>query len=157
MASLTRWTWVWVNSRSWWWTGRPGVLQFMGSQRVRHDWVTELNWTDSVSWWRLSVGWSHNMRLLQKLSSFISLEGCVAASCLCSHCSSVTYLAVETWEIVAITALCTSSSHLSYLIYLRRRQWHPTPILLPGKSHEQRSLVGCRLWGHTESDTTEAT
>ena len=55
MASLTRWTWVWVNSRSWWWTGRPGVLWFMGSQRVRHDWVTELNWTDSVSWWRLSV------------------------------------------------------------------------------------------------------
>ena len=43
MASLTWWTWVWVNSRSWWWTGRPGVLQFMGSQRVRHDWVTELN------------------------------------------------------------------------------------------------------------------
>ena len=44
MASLTRWTWIWVNSRSWWWTGRPGVLQFMGSQRVRHDWTTELNW-----------------------------------------------------------------------------------------------------------------
>ena len=37
MASLTQWTWVWVNSGSWWWTGRPGVLQFMGSQRVRHD------------------------------------------------------------------------------------------------------------------------
>ena len=45
MASLTRWTWVWVNSRRRWWTGRPGVLQFMGSQRVRHDWATELNWT----------------------------------------------------------------------------------------------------------------
>ena len=44
MASLTQWTWVWVNSRSWWWTGRPGVLQSMGSQRVRHDWATELNW-----------------------------------------------------------------------------------------------------------------
>ena len=44
MASLTRWTCVWVNSRSWWWTGRPGVLWFMGSQRVRHDWATELNW-----------------------------------------------------------------------------------------------------------------
>ena len=44
MASQTRWTWVWVNSRSWWWTGRPGLLQFMGSQRVGHDWVTELNW-----------------------------------------------------------------------------------------------------------------
>ena len=37
--------WVWVNSVSWWWTGRPGVLQFMGSQRVGHDWATELNWT----------------------------------------------------------------------------------------------------------------
>ena len=44
MASPTRWTWVWVNSRSWWWTGRPGMLQFMGSQRVGHDWATELNW-----------------------------------------------------------------------------------------------------------------
>ena len=43
MASLTQWTWVWVNSRSWWWTGRPGVLQFMGSQRIGHDWATELN------------------------------------------------------------------------------------------------------------------
>ena len=43
MASPTWWTWVWVNSRRWWWTGRPGVLQFMGSQRVGHDWVTELN------------------------------------------------------------------------------------------------------------------
>ena len=44
MASPTRWTWVWVNSRSWWWTGRPGVLWFMGSQRLRHNWGTELNW-----------------------------------------------------------------------------------------------------------------
>ena len=46
MTSATRWTWVWVNSRCWWWTGRPGVLRFMGSQRVRHDWGTELIWTD---------------------------------------------------------------------------------------------------------------
>ena len=46
MASPTRWTWVWVNSRSWWWTGRPGVLWFMGLQRVGHDWATELDWTE---------------------------------------------------------------------------------------------------------------
>ena len=46
MASLTRWTWVWVRSRSWWWTGRPGVLQSMGLQRVGHVWMTELNWTE---------------------------------------------------------------------------------------------------------------
>ena len=44
MASLTWWMWIWVNSRSWWWIGRPGVLRFMGSQRVRHDWATEVNW-----------------------------------------------------------------------------------------------------------------
>ena len=43
MASPTRWTWVWVNSGSWWWTGRPGVLQSMGSQRDGHDWATEMN------------------------------------------------------------------------------------------------------------------
>ena len=43
MASLTWCTWVWVNSISWWWTARPGVLQFMGSQRIGHDWATELN------------------------------------------------------------------------------------------------------------------
>ena len=42
MASLTQWTWVWVNSGRWWWTGRPGMLQSMGSQRVGHNWATEL-------------------------------------------------------------------------------------------------------------------
>ena len=50
MASLTQWTWVWLNSGSWWWTGRPGVLQFMGLQIVRHDWATELNWTNIIQW-----------------------------------------------------------------------------------------------------------
>ena len=44
MASLTQWTWVWGDSRSWWWTGRPGMLQSMGSQRIRHDSVTEPKW-----------------------------------------------------------------------------------------------------------------
>ena len=46
MASLTQWTRVWVNSESWWWTGRPGVLHSMESQRVGHDWATELIWTE---------------------------------------------------------------------------------------------------------------
>ena len=72
MASPTQWTWVWVNSGCWWWIGRPGVLQSMGSQRVRHDWATELNWTEGVRnfwihlnsqtyyWkdkWKLSLMW----------------------------------------------------------------------------------------------------
>ena len=47
MASQTKWTLVWVNSRSWWWTGKPGMLQSMGSQRVGHNSVTELNWIDA--------------------------------------------------------------------------------------------------------------
>ena len=55
MASPTRWTWVWVNSGSWWWTGRPGVLRFMGSQRVRRDWATELNWTELNVFGEMSI------------------------------------------------------------------------------------------------------
>jgi len=46
MASPTLWTWVWVNSGSWWWTGRPGVLQFTGLKRVGNNWANELNWTE---------------------------------------------------------------------------------------------------------------
>ena len=53
MASLTWWTWAWVSSRNWWWTGKPGVLQSMGSQRVGHDWATELNWT-WINWFEKS-------------------------------------------------------------------------------------------------------
>ena len=49
MASPTQWTWIWVDYGSWWWIGRPGVLQFMGLQRVGHDWVTELNWTNTIT------------------------------------------------------------------------------------------------------------
>ena len=48
MASSTGWTWVWVSSGSWWWTGKPGVLLSIGSQRVGHDWTTELSWTEHI-------------------------------------------------------------------------------------------------------------
>ena len=44
MAWQTQWTWAWASSGSWWWMGKPGMLQSLGFQRVRHDWVTELNW-----------------------------------------------------------------------------------------------------------------
>ena len=49
MASPIQWTWVWVDSGSWWWTGRPGMLQFLGLQKVGHNWATELNWTEARS------------------------------------------------------------------------------------------------------------
>ena len=69
MASLTQWTWVWVNSMSWWWTGRPGMLQSMGSQRVRHVWATELNWRKPVfSNSRPEVIWKVRIRERQEMS-----------------------------------------------------------------------------------------
>ena len=56
MASPTQWTWVWVNSGSWWWVGKPGVLQSVGSQRVGHNWAIELNWTErSFKLWNLKT------------------------------------------------------------------------------------------------------
>ena len=53
MASPTWWTWVWASYKGWWWTGKPGVLQSRGSQRIRHDWATELMWSYALP---LSVG-----------------------------------------------------------------------------------------------------
>ena len=71
MASLTQWTWVWVDSGSWWWTGRPGVLWFMGSQRVGHDWVTELNWTE-LNWKEQFMGEIGDKLHFNKIKSFCS-------------------------------------------------------------------------------------
>ena len=83
MASLTQWTWVWVNSGRLWWTGRPGVLRFMGSQRVGHGWVTELTELRPVQlcsslnifWHFLSWDWKENwlVPVLWPLLSFPNL------------------------------------------------------------------------------------
>ena len=75
MASPTRWTWIWVNSRSWWWRGRPGVLWFMGSQRVGPDWGTELNWS-KPNFARFYTFFSSGQVLLSSIS-------------WCSSCTSV--------------------------------------------------------------------
>ena len=60
MASPTQQTWVWVDCRSWWWTGRPGVLWFLGSRRVGHDWATELNWNWATNTFHLHLGLFYN-------------------------------------------------------------------------------------------------
>ena len=80
MALLTQWTWVWVNSRSQWWTGRPGLLQSMGSQRVGHNWATELNWAQTLTssllnhWNNFKNGLlSARMSLSKSLSGFGTL------------------------------------------------------------------------------------
>ena len=87
------------------WTEEPGRRQSMGSQRVRHDWATELNWTE----------------LKPRQFSLIF----------------------------------SNSGNLKSLLYARRRKWQPTPVLLPGKFHEWRSLVGYIPWCRKGSDTTE--
>ena len=89
MASPTQWTRVWANSRSWWWTGRPGVLQSMGLQRVRQTWVTELNWYSfftyfldnflSINKWVLGFveNVSASMEIIIWLWSFNFLTQCI--------------------------------------------------------------------------------
>ena len=74
MASLTWWTWVWVNSGSWWWTGRPGVLRFMGLQRVGHYWVTDLIWCET--WTIFPLCFLTNYCFLWKLFYFHLLTLC---------------------------------------------------------------------------------
>ena len=66
MVSLTWWMWVWAGSRSWWWTGKPGVLQSMASHRVGHDWATELNWTElwKKKWKKKGAWWLSGKELL---------------------------------------------------------------------------------------------
>ena len=89
MASLTQWTWVWVNSGSWWWTERPGVLRFMGLQRVGHDWATELNWTGNSIALTIQTFVSQVMSLLFNiLSRFITafLPRSKHLNFSCNHC-----------------------------------------------------------------------
>ena len=69
MTSPTQWTWVWVNSGSWWWTGRPGMLWFMGLQRVRQDWATELNWTELIPCRANRIGFGHLKKIERSLSN----------------------------------------------------------------------------------------
>ena len=132
MASLTQWTWVWVNSWSWRWTGRSGLLQSMGSQRVRHNWVTKLNWN-------LSMNVIYQLVLVGvEAAGFPSVSAFFTRICLqCRRLRRRCMLDVgkTSWS----------------------RKWQPTLVFLPGKFHGQRSLVGCSPWGHTGSDMTEAT
>ena len=78
MASLTQWTWVWVNSRSWW-TGKPGVLQSMGLQRVGHVWAAALNWLLGPWLARSPKGQVGCVRLQVDLFSFM-FSSCLACS-----------------------------------------------------------------------------
>ena len=85
-ASPTWWTWIWASSRSWWWTGKPGVLQSVGSQRVRKDWATELKWKGPISNFKFSVfkHSSHPVFTFPFLFPSISWVQCPLFPCLWS-------------------------------------------------------------------------
>ena len=123
MASRTQWTWVWINSGSWQWTVRPGMLQSIGSQRVQHEWATELNWTDWTS-----------IHLLGEMSIYVFNPFLNSIVCFCVVELYVLLVYFWNWALVCCI--------------IWRRQWHPTPVLLPGKSHGWKSLGGCSPWGH---------
>ena len=190
MASPTRWTWVWVNSGSWWWTGRPGVLRFMGSQRIGHDWATELNWTEhafsridtilkrgqEIRIYSLNFPMYHTIVLVLFLAlyiiSLVPIYFITRCLYLFDHLPPIShpsppnsvsgnyksdFLSRGLFSYLFFEISCVSEilqylsfsvwHFISYNAFRRRRRWHPTPVLLPGKSHGRRSLVGCSPGG----------
>ena len=139
MASLNRWMWVWINSRSWWWTGRPGMLQFMGLQRVRHDWVTELNWTglmgpDAM----ILVFWMLSFKPTFLLSSFTFIMRLFSSSSLSAiRVVSSAYLRLLIFPPTILIPACASSSpalqpwHTPFLIWNQSVVPCPVLTLLP--------------------------
>ena len=142
MVSLIQWTWVWANSRRLWRTGKPGVLQSMASQRVRLDLATEQQQHTGLQC-------IHTIRLEKAMAPHSStLAWKIPWMEEPGGLQSVGSLRVrQDW----------ATSLLLFTFMHWRRKWQPTPVFLPGESQGQGSLVGCHLWGCTESDMTEAT
>ena len=127
MASPTRWTWVWVSSRSWWWTGKPGLQQSMGSQGVRHDWATELNWTElriqlnpPQSYNSSGVFWFVSSRLPKKQESYLLCwarvkrngHGLWSQAQLNLYCSSSTHVCVAFDHLLNLSELSSSMKQI---------------------------------------------
>ena len=129
MASPTWWTWVWVDSGSWWWTGRLGVLRFMGSQRVGHEWATELNWTE--------------------------LKGCSVWHCVCVHAQSLScvWLCVTLCTVACQIPLSMKFSRQEYCSGLP----FPSPGDLPDTGLEPTSLVSPEFASQFFITSTERT
>ena len=121
MASLTRWTWVWVDSGSWWWTGRPGVLQFMGLQRVGHNWVTGLNWTGLMFFWDGFALWICQVSHLAS-SLVLGLGALLSASAISSQATGIIVLYVPQHEQESFLWL---TAHLNIQVCLLTLHWRP--------------------------------
>ena len=86
MASPIWWTWVWVSSRSWWWTRKPGVLHSMGLQKVRHDWATELNWVVKYAHFQLYQVFSDwSLKIKQQFIPISHVQELLFSSHPCQH------------------------------------------------------------------------
>ena len=105
MASQTQWAWGWLSSGSWWWTGRPGMLRFMGLQRVGHDWATELNWTEMFFWSSLAFSKLQQMLAIWSLVPLLFLN-----SAWTSGRSWSTYSWRLAWRILSVTLLAREMS-----------------------------------------------
>ena len=115
MASLTRCTWVWVNSGKWWWTGRPGLLQFMGSQRVGHNWATELNWTELMGPDAMTfIFWMLSFKPAFSLSSFTFIKRLSSSSLSAIRVVSFAYLRL----LIFLPAILIPACALSTLAFL---------------------------------------
>ena len=146
MASSTQWTWVSVNSGSWWWTGRPAVLQSMGLQRIGHNWVTELNWILTITLEELYKNLAVAAKLLQLcLTVCDPLDGSPPGSPIPG------FLQARTLEWVAIYFFnawkwkwsCSVMSNSSWPHGLQPTRLLP-PWDFPGKGTE----VGCHCFLH---------
>ena len=126
MASLTWWTWVWVGSGSWWWTGKPGVLQSMGSQRAGDYWAIELNWTICT---------------IKKNSTYNQYHIIFIFFCL----TSLVVQQVKNLPVMQETWVQSWGWEDPW-----SRERLPTPVVWPGEFHELYSPWGCR-----ESNMTE--
>ena len=118
MASPNRWIWVWVNSGSWWWTGRPGVLQFMGLQWFGHDLVSELNWTPYT---KINSKWIKGLNVRPEIIKL--LEENIGRTLNDINQSKILYhppprvMEIKTklnkWDLIKLKSFCTTNITLS--------------------------------------------
>ena len=158
MASAIQQMWVWVNSRRRWWTGRPGMLWFMGLQRVGHDWVTELNWTEHIHGGFPDGSGVKNLPAVQVtqiqfLSWKESLNKEMAKIKLQSFFKWQFHHVLSQWQ-PAVFKPWKEKKNCAYNFFFMNI-WENIHLTLAWKIPQWRSLVGCSPLGHEESDTTE--
>ena len=138
MASLTQWIWVWVNSRSWWWTGRPGVLQSLGVAKI---WTWLSDWTD-LNWYTYKYVYKETYTLVYDIYPYVYIY-------IHTHT-----LGFPRWHSGKVSPCqCRRHKRCRFNPWFRKMPWSRKSS--SGKFHWQRSLVGYSPWGRIESNTTE--